>query len=206
MDVGKKVRHAGATKRDDDDDKAYPASIASLFASLRQYWAIHSGDRAAGERVSADDFKADPPKQFRDAVDYVYDNFRKLRRLDEDGVNNYKSAAQRFQLLERGGEATELGFEDIIIAAEWVGLTAAQLMVFCNLTSIERRAENRHDNPKEVLLKKLEEYERVMMRLRQIIEGGKDKHILYNLHPTSEHKYYVREELLIKLVEARNNE
>lgn len=196
-------RHLGSTKNSGDPSKAYPASIASLFASLRQFWASHTGDVPAGERLSADSFKENPPKQFRLAVDYVSRNFKKLRRLDENKNTNYSAAAQRFQKIERGGNGVELGFEDLIIAAEWVGLTVAQLMIFCNLVSTERRAENSGQPPKEALRRKISEYQRIIDELSRIVDSGEEKHILYGIIQSSEHKYYARETILLNLVRAR---
>jgi len=69
--LAKRSRHLGATKNDTDLKKGYPASIASLFASLRQYWASHTGDRNPGYKMQATEFYTEPPEKFKEAFDYV---------------------------------------------------------------------------------------------------------------------------------------
>jgi hypothetical protein len=202
--LSRKKRHLGATKNSEDPDKAYPASVASLFASLRQFWPALSDDAPQGSKLSADSFKENPPAKFRAAVDYVYQNFKKLARHDNEKNFNYSGAAQRFQKIERGGDDVELGYEDIIIAAEWVGLTVPQLLFFCYLISIERRAETAGKDSKIALRNGISDFRTLLDSLDNIVERSAGKHILYGIVPESEHKFYAKEELLLEIVEGVN--
>ena len=196
-------RHLGETPNDDEPYKAYPASVSSVFASLRQFWAAHSGEKPPGSKMSGAEFTKNPPNGFCEAFDYVADNFQRLDRIDkETKKRNYSGAAYQFRRIENGGKTARLDYEQVIIAAEWVGLSVAQFMAFFHFASTERRADNRGDDGREALKELLAEYEGFLDEIRDIIDGSDDEHVFYELRPEKRQKFYVKEVLLLRLAKA----
>jgi len=148
------------------------------------------------------EFTEDPPKSFRDAYDYVATNFKRLDRENDEKKRNYRGAAFAFRRIEFGGKANKLSYEQIILAAQWVGLTVAQFMTFCHFASTERRAENENENSREVLLARIAEYQRFLDEMKEIVITSKDAHVFYETEANEEHGFYVKEELLLRLADT----
>lgn len=190
-------RHLAQTRGDDDPEKTFPASIASLVGALRQNWAALSGDAQPGTAMSVQEFRKNPPETLLRAIERVDGRLQGLK------LKEMKEPAWSITKLEYGS-SPKLAYWHLRVLSDWVGLSVAQLLIFTHLVSIERRAEN-DGADRYVELKRVHaQYQRVLDELGDIIaaaESGAER-ALYQVIDGEEHEYHPKEDLLLSLARA----
>lgn len=187
-------RHLAQTRNDEDPEKTFPASIASLVGSLRQRWASLTGDAEPGTFHTVQDFRRRPPAALLRAIDKVDARLRGLKLRD------MKEPAWALAKLEYGSHP-KLAYWHLRVISDWVGLSVAQLLMFTHFVSVERRAENNDDDRYAELKRVQAQYQRVLDELGAIIEEAEAQRrtAMYEIVEGEEHEFHPKEELLLRL-------
>lgn len=195
--MGEDNKHLAQTRNDDDPEKSFPASIASLVGALRQRWAALSGDADVGLTQSVNGFRRRPPATLLRAIDKVDERLQGLKLRD------MKEPVWSIAKLEYGSNP-KLQYWHLRVLSDWVGLSVAQFLLFTHFVSVERRAENNGDDRISELKRLQAQYQNVLNELGDIIDEAErtGEAALYEIVDGNQHRYHPKEELLLRLAKA----
>ncbi|MCU0732943.1 MAG: hypothetical protein MUE84_15345 [Hyphomonas sp.] len=190
-------RHLAQPRNDDDPEKSFPASIASLVGALRQNWAALSGDAEPGAAMTVQEFRKNPPATLLRAIEKVDGRLQGLK------LRQMKEPAWSIAKLEYGS-SPHLAYWHLRVLSDWVGLSVAQLLMFTHFVSVERRAENRGADRYAELKRVHAQYQRVLDEVGEIITAAESDAdmAMYEVIDGEKHEYHPKEDLLLSLAKA----